>query len=247
MRGSSLLGSGLLVLGAIGGNVIGLAAAQPKLPLSIPEVAVYLVSAAGVGPDFAYFAWAIGTYSAAAFLVLQFRGGLKKEWSSIGDWSDRIIVVVSSTAAKQDREIERCLHGQLTILKGRMLLAWPDEATQPLTHLNQALMTIARHGLSCEYWSRILTNFITFMTLFILHLGVAWLLWLQDAPLRDHVAYAPTFSAWLLAIFLWPVAVYLFQHIVLPDWRSKFETAEADMKKLSRQFTFDAVIIGVAP
>jgi len=213
----------------------------PSNPIEAGFAAIH--AAFGDNPNLSYFAVALLCYLAASGTVVPMRGGLKSTWSSIGDWTDRMIVVVTSTVPDSSDTVERHLLGQLAFLKGRLFLTWPNEDAAPLTQLNRGLIRVAERGAAWSRWSEAFTSWWTFITLFILELGIAWILWMVDASARAKPGYSASLEGWLFVIFVWPAALFMFQHMVLPDWREKLDLAEAELIRLSRQFPFVAVKI----
>ncbi len=217
--------------------------AAPVIQARIPTTIVDAFNAAEQAfftnnPDLAYASFGICFYLAAAGIVLQIRGALNKEWTTIGDWTDRVVVVISSTNASNYSHIE-CHHlGELAIVKGKMFLQWPDHTALPLALQNRTILRIAERGNSWRSWTSTLTSGYAFFTMFMIECAIAWILWLEDAPARQISNYAAQHQNWLMLIFIWPAGLFIFQHMVLQDWREALSAAEADMNKLSRQFKF---------
>jgi hypothetical protein len=212
---------------------------NPKPSLSPLDAFVSFVQAHLGGTPFAtYVAWALITYFGSSFLVLQIRSALIKEWSSAGSWLDRIIVIVSSTAAEPRLRLERSTNGPVVLYKGRVFLSWPDELTSSITAMNKASMSVAEWGSRYHLATISLCSWLGFLTIFIVHFGtLALLLTIDRHNIRDP-AYIPQLQNWLDLVFIWPMILYLLQHTLFPDWRRQLDIVETSMKKISEQFDF---------
>lgn len=195
-----------------------------------------LQTALGAGPLSTFVVTAIASFCIATATVLAIRSALKKEWASIGDWMDRIVVVVSP-AHVDNNKLDRCQLGAMSLMRGKLLLEWPDSTAQALAAGNADLSRVVSRGMRLSKATEALTSTLTFVTAFSIQSLITGLMVVLEWPRMNE----PTYVFALFLVFLWPGSLYLFQHSTLPDWRSDLDRTEANMKKLGRQFDFAAI------
>lgn len=188
------------------------------------------------GPIGSYVSYAVTTYVGAVIWVVKMRKSLESEWTSLTNWKDDIVVVCAPMDTTKPDVIYHTTFGNLRIYRGRVLLTSSDD-NEPILSSNRMLIRIARLGDQYIARTRLLYSPIMCVTMAVCQTVVLLVLLVWDGP-KFSPDYVPVYQPILGIIFLWPIALSLFEHERVPRWKTDLSEAKRQVELISRDRAF---------